>query len=80
MTSARPQLPRPGDISALLQWCQALIRQGAAASPAEVTAYQHAKASLLEQIAAAHAGDDPDLSARARQAAAQARRNAGEAR
>jgi hypothetical protein len=56
------------------------MRQGAAADPAEVAAYQHAKASLLEQIAAAHNGDDPDLARRARQAAARARRGAGEPR
>jgi hypothetical protein len=80
MTSAPSQLPRPGDISALLEWCLALTRQGAAADPAEVAAYQHAKASLLEQIAAAHADDDPELSGRARQAAARARCNAGEPR
>lgn len=54
--------------------------QGAAADPAEVAAYQHAKAHLLDQIAATHAGDDPGLAGRARQAAAQARRHAGEAR
>jgi hypothetical protein len=80
MTSARSQPARPGDITALLQWCLALTRQGAAADPAEVAAYQHAKASLLDQIATARAGDDPELSGRARQAAAQARRNAGEPR
>jgi hypothetical protein len=80
MTSAPSQPPRPGSISALLAWCQALIRQGATASPAEVAAYQHAKASLLEQIATAHASDDPDLAARARHAAAQARRHAREER
>jgi hypothetical protein len=80
MTSAPSQLPRSGDITALLAWCRALIRQGAAADPAEVAAYQHAKASLLDQIAIARTGDDPELSGRARQAAAQARRNAGEPR
>jgi hypothetical protein len=80
MTSAPSQPARPGDISALLAWCQALMRQGAAADPAEVAAYQHAKASLLEQIAAAHAGDDPELSGRARQAAARARCHAREPR
>jgi hypothetical protein len=80
MTSAPSQPPRPGDISALLAWCQALMRQGAAADPAEVAAYQHAKASLLDQIAAAHASDDPGLAGRARQAAAQARRNARQPR
>jgi hypothetical protein len=80
MTSASSQPPRPGDISALLAWCQALIRQEAAADPAELTAYQHAKASLLDQIADTHASDDPDLADRASHAAAQARRHAGEAR
>jgi len=80
MTSATSQPARPGDISALLAWCLALMRQGAAADPAEVAAYQHAKASLLEQIAVTHASDDPGLADRARRAAAQARRHAGEPR
>jgi hypothetical protein len=56
------------------------MRQGAAADPAEVAAYQQAKASLLDQIAAAHASDDPGLAARARHAAAGARANAREPR
>jgi hypothetical protein len=80
MTSAPSPPARPGGVSALAQWCLALMRQGAAADPAEVAAYQHAKASLLEQIAAAHADDDPELARRARQAAARARRTAGEPR
>ena len=76
MTSAPSQPAGPGGISALLEWCRALIRQGAAADPAEVAAYQQAKASLLDQIAAAHASDDPGLAARARHAAAGARASA----
>jgi hypothetical protein len=80
MTSAPSRPAGPGGISALLQWYRALIRQGAAADPAEVAAYQHAKASLLDQIAAAHASDDPRLAARARHAAADARASAREPR
>ena len=45
MTSAPSQPAGPGGISALLEWCQALMRQGAAADPAEVAAYQQAKAA-----------------------------------
>jgi hypothetical protein len=80
MTPAPSQPAGPGGISALLEWCRALMRQGAAADPAEVAAYQHAKASLLDQIATAHASDDPDLARRARHAAARARANAREPR
>jgi hypothetical protein len=80
MTTAPPQPATPGSISALLEWCRALMRQGAAADPAEVAAYQHAKASLPDQIATARASDDPGLAARARQAAARARANAREPR
>lgn len=50
MTSAWSQLPRPG-ITAVLGWCQALIRQGVTGDAAEAAACQHAKTSLLEQIA-----------------------------
>ena len=50
MTSAWSQLPRPG-ITAVLGWCQALIRQGVTGDAAEAAACEHAKTSLLEQIA-----------------------------
>jgi hypothetical protein len=78
MTGPAPSSPaRPGDISALLGWCLDLMRQGAAADPAEIAAYQQAKARLLDQIAAARAADDPELASRARQAAARARHASG---
>jgi hypothetical protein len=74
MTGPGPAAVRPGEISALLQWCGRLLRAGASADPAEVAAYQAAKASLLDAIARQHDRDDPDLAARARQAAARAAR------
>jgi hypothetical protein len=74
MTGPAPAPVQPGEISALLAWCGRLIRAGAGADPAEVGAYQAAKASLLEAIASQHAATDPDLAARARQAPTQARR------
>jgi hypothetical protein len=80
MTGPGPAAVRPAEISALLQWCGRLLRAGAAAYPAEVAAYQAAKTSLLETIARQHAGDDPDLAARARQAAARARNTHSHAR
>jgi hypothetical protein len=70
MTDPAPPPVRPGEISALLQWCGRLIRAGTAAGPADVAAYQAAKAALLEAIADQRADDDPGLAARARQAAA----------
>jgi hypothetical protein len=73
MTDPAPPPLQPGEISALLQWCGRLIRAGTGAGPAELAAYQAAKASLLGRIAAQHAHDDPGLAARARQAAALAR-------
>lgn len=57
-----------------------LVALPGSADPAELAAYQQAKASLLEQIADTHASDGPDLAGRARHAAAQARRHAKEAR
>jgi hypothetical protein len=79
MTTPAPSSPAPGGISALLEWCLALMRQGAAADPAEIAACQEAKAILLDQIAGVRAGDDPDLAARGRQAAARARHAARQA-
>jgi hypothetical protein len=73
MTGPVPTPVRPGEISALLQWCGRLIRAGTGADPAELAAYQAAKAALLDRIADQHAHDDPGLAARARQAAALAR-------
>ncbi len=79
MTDPAPAAVRPAEISALLQWCGRLLRAGPA-DPAEVAACQAAKASLLETIARQHADDDPDLAARARQAAARARNTHSHAR
>ncbi len=79
MTDPAPAAVRPAEISALLQWCGRLLRAGPA-GPAEVAACQAAKASLLETIARQHADDDPDLAARARQAAARARNTHSHAR
>ena len=70
-TPATPAPVRPGEISDLLSWCATLIRAGA--GPAEIAAYQAAKADLLDRIAARRASDDPELAARARQAATAAR-------
>jgi hypothetical protein len=74
VTAPAPAAPvRPGEIADLLAWCTRLHRAGTAAGPAEIAAYQAAKADLLQRIADSHTDDDPDLAARAGQAAAAAR-------
>jgi hypothetical protein len=53
----------PPDItetSALIAWCRRLSDAGAAADPAEVAAYLAAKASLINRIQAARAGQEGD--------------------
>jgi hypothetical protein len=71
MNDTEPQPVRPDEVADLLGWCSRLMRTSAA-DPAEVAAYQAAKADLLERIAETRASD-PDLADRARQAAAVAR-------
>jgi hypothetical protein len=71
MSDTEPQPVRSGEVADLLGWCSRLMRTSAA-DPAEVAAYQAAKADLLERIAETHTSD-PDLAERARQAAAAAR-------
>jgi len=71
MNDTEPQPVRPGEVADLLGWCSSLMRTSAA-DPAEVAAYQAAKADLLERIAETRASD-PDLADRARQAATAAR-------
>jgi hypothetical protein len=76
MTQPAPApLPRVSlkEIGDLLAWCRQLTATPPEhRDPGEWAAYQATKADLLERIAAGNDSRDPDLAARARQAAAHA--------